>query len=43
VKEALLAQGMEPTPGTPEELGAFIKAEIAKWGKVIRERHISAD
>jgi len=35
-KAAMLAQGAEPAPMTPEEFGRFWKAEIAKWGKVIK-------
>jgi tripartite-type tricarboxylate transporter receptor subunit TctC len=34
---ALLAQGAEVSPGTPDELMVFVKSEIVKWGKVIRE------
>jgi len=30
VREYFIAQGAEPMPMTPEELGAFTKAEIAK-------------
>jgi len=41
-KDALLAQGAEAVPMTPEEFGAFLKREIAKWGKVIREAGIKA-
>lgn len=41
-RDALLAQGLEPSPTTPEELGAYIKAEIAKWAKLIRERKLTA-
>ena len=29
-----------PVANTPEELSAQIKAEIAKWGKVIRDANI---
>ncbi|MGZ8155301.1 MAG: tripartite tricarboxylate transporter substrate binding protein [Burkholderiales bacterium] len=36
VKEKLLGQGLEPVGGTPEQFGAFIKAEIAKWAKVVK-------
>jgi tripartite-type tricarboxylate transporter receptor subunit TctC len=25
-----------PDPGTPEEFGTFVRAEIAKWGEVVR-------
>jgi tripartite-type tricarboxylate transporter receptor subunit TctC len=39
----LLAQGAEPMPGTPEALTAFIKAEIAKWGNVIRTAGIRVE
>jgi len=41
-KTALLAQGAEAVPTTPEEFGAFLKQEIAKWGKVIKEAGIKA-
>ena len=35
-RAVLVEQGMDPAPGTPEELGAAIKSEIAKWGEIIR-------
>ena len=41
-KDALLAQGAEAVPMTPEEFGACLKQEIAKWGKVIKEAGIKA-
>ncbi len=41
-RTALLAQGAEAVPTTPEEFGAFLNQEIAKWGKVIREAGIKA-
>jgi tripartite-type tricarboxylate transporter receptor subunit TctC len=43
VRDALLKQGAEAAPTTPAELGAFVKSEIPKWGKVIREAGIKAD
>ncbi|MDD0809578.1 tripartite tricarboxylate transporter substrate binding protein [Curvibacter sp. RS43] len=43
VKEGLLKHGQSPAPGTRDELGRFIAAEHAKWGRVIRERKITAD
>ena len=36
LRERLLAQGADPSGSTPEQLGAFVKSEMAKWGKVIR-------
>jgi tripartite-type tricarboxylate transporter receptor subunit TctC len=32
--------GAEPLGGTPEQLGAFLKAEEDKWGRLIRETGI---
>ena len=34
---------LEPTSGTPEQFSRFIQAEIARWGKVIRDANLSAD
>ena len=36
-REALALQGAEASPMTPDEFAAFLKKEIDKWGKVIRE------
>lgn len=36
VRSALLNQGMEPNVLGPAEFGAYIKAEMDKWGKVLR-------
>jgi tripartite-type tricarboxylate transporter receptor subunit TctC len=40
VREKLIAQGAEPIIMTPEEMGAFVRAEIAKWGKVAKAANI---
>jgi tripartite-type tricarboxylate transporter receptor subunit TctC len=37
VQRVLVAGGAEPEGGTPEDFAAFIKADIAKWMKVVRE------
>jgi tripartite-type tricarboxylate transporter receptor subunit TctC len=42
-KSAMLAQGAEVVYTTPEEFDRFQRAEIAKWGKVIREANIKAN
>jgi tripartite-type tricarboxylate transporter receptor subunit TctC len=42
-REKLLSQGFEPVGGTPEEFGAYIKSEIAKWAKVIKTAKIKAE
>jgi tripartite-type tricarboxylate transporter receptor subunit TctC len=36
VKTRITPLGAEATPGAPSELGVYIRAEIAKWEKVIR-------
>ncbi|HYH41166.1 MAG TPA: tripartite tricarboxylate transporter substrate binding protein, partial [Burkholderiales bacterium] len=40
VQQFLLAQGLEASPGTPEEFGAQLKSEISKWGRVVQESGI---
>jgi len=37
VRQQLLNQGFEVLGGTPEQFGVFIKAEIVKWTRVIRD------
>ena len=37
VKKLLTPTGMEPDPDTPEQFGAYIKADYDKWGKVVRD------
>jgi tripartite-type tricarboxylate transporter receptor subunit TctC len=43
VKQRLEALGFSPVANSPEEFGARIKSEIAKWGKVVRDANIRAD
>jgi tripartite-type tricarboxylate transporter receptor subunit TctC len=43
VRTALLAQGMEPAPGTREALAAYIKREYDIWGRVVKEAKITAN
>jgi tripartite-type tricarboxylate transporter receptor subunit TctC len=40
VHEKLVKSGATPVGGTPESLGAFMKSEYEKWGKVVKERGI---
>ncbi len=41
VKEKLLQNGIEVIGGTPEQLGEAVKAEIAKWSRVVKEAGIA--
>jgi tripartite-type tricarboxylate transporter receptor subunit TctC len=34
--QRMLTDGAVPAPSTPEELAAYLKAEIAKWGRVVK-------
>lgn len=43
VKSRLGGLGLEPAPMTPEEFSAFIKQEIAKWTREIREAGIQPE
>jgi len=36
-------QGVEPQPGTPEELAKYTKREYDTWGKVVKEAGIKAE
>jgi tripartite-type tricarboxylate transporter receptor subunit TctC len=42
-KDKLAADGVELVAGTPAELDAFMRADMAKWGAVIKTAHIRAD
>jgi len=43
IRRRLSESGFEPQTSTPEEFGAYLKSEIAKWAKVIRDSQISLD
>jgi len=40
LKERLASQGAEPRPGTSEELGRFVREDLAKWKKVVQQTGI---
>lgn len=42
VAEKLTAQGMEIVGGGPEEMDRFLKSEIARWAKVVKDNKIKA-
>jgi tripartite-type tricarboxylate transporter receptor subunit TctC len=42
-RQRLEAQGFEPDGGTPAEFAAYIKSEIIKWAKVIKDAGIPAE
>jgi len=42
-QETFLKQGVAAAPGTPEELGEWVKTELARWTPVIQAAGIKAD
>lgn len=40
---ALQKQGVEPAPGTPEDLARYTESEYRTWGKLIRDAGIKAE
>ena len=43
VKTTLFNQGLDPAPGTPEQFGAYIRSERAKWAQVIKASGAKAE
>jgi len=43
IRERFLAAGLDPIGSTPEQLAASVKADMARWGKVIRDAGIRVD
>jgi tripartite-type tricarboxylate transporter receptor subunit TctC len=42
-QEALLKRGAETVPGSPEDFGKFVKVEMARWGKLVKESGAKVD
>jgi tripartite-type tricarboxylate transporter receptor subunit TctC len=43
VRDSLRRQGLEPITGTPEQFAQLIRADLAKWARVVRDARIAAD
>lgn len=43
LREKLEALAFEPVGGTSQQFAAYVKTEIVKWGKVVREGNIKAE
>ncbi len=43
MKDRLAGLGAEPLPLSPEEFGRYVREEIAKWAKVVKESGAKAD
>jgi len=42
-RKRLLDAGAEPAPGSVEELGALVKTDTAKWGKIITDKKLKGE
>ena len=43
MRERMRALASEPSAGTPEALGEFVRAEMARFQKLIADNQIKAD
>ena len=43
VKDKFTRLGMQAAPGTPDELSATLRADLARWSKVVREANIKPE
>ncbi len=43
VRDRFMEQGLDPAPSTPDQFGAYIRAEIEKWGRVQKTANIKVD
>jgi tripartite-type tricarboxylate transporter receptor subunit TctC len=43
IQEKLLKLGMEANPGTSEDLGQLIAADVATWGPVVKASGFTAE
>jgi tripartite-type tricarboxylate transporter receptor subunit TctC len=43
VRESLLKQGLNPTPGKPEDLARMIHTDLERWTRIVRAAQIKPD
>ena len=43
VKERIVTMGFDPTSSSPDQLADLMKAETAKWSKVVRDTNIKIE
>lgn len=43
LREKLAVEAVEPMPMTPEQFGQYMKADIARWTQIARDRNINLD
>jgi tripartite-type tricarboxylate transporter receptor subunit TctC len=40
IKKKLIDSGADPAAGTPQQLADFLKSELDRWGKIMKEKNI---
>lgn len=40
---AIVKRGLDPIPSRPERFGEFIRSEIAKYAKIVKDAQIKID
>jgi tripartite-type tricarboxylate transporter receptor subunit TctC len=43
LQQRLVSQGAEPLAGSPDQFAAYLKSEVAKWGKVVRDAGVQPE
>ena len=43
LRDRLSAEAIEPMPMSPEQFGQYIRADIARWTQLARDRKIELD
>ena len=43
MRQRLSVQGAEPSPGTPEQLGRYMREEQDRWRKVIKSANLKLE
>ena len=41
LRDDLVAMGFEPKPGTPAQFDTYLRQEVTKWGKIVRDTGIA--
>ena len=42
-RQRLLDSGTDPMPTTPDQLGALVRADTVKWGRIIRDKKVTGE
>lgn len=43
MKEQLIIQGFDPVGDTPDEFASYLRVEVTKWAKVVKETGLRAE